>query len=235
MKAFRLLALLVLMPLLVLAQSKEETIRKISTEGTGKMTVAPDWITTYMTVTSKGMDYNKVVQDLKSKASALEKQLVMAGFPKQDLKTSSYTVNKNVVWAEGRSIDSGFVGHQSFNIEFENNRKKVADLVKALGESKVSVNFNFAFGLSPSKKTSVRDQLIKAAVKDAKEKAKVIADASEVKLKSIIKINYGHPEFRGPMQYQRDAMAMEKADQFGGFNLKDIELTDSITIVWEIE
>lgn len=235
MKAFKLFALALLFPIILFAQSEEKALRKISTEGKGKMTIAPDWITTYISVESKSMDYGKVVNDLNAKASTLEKQLVMAGFSKQDLKTSSYTVNKNIIWAEGRSIDSGYVGQQSFTIEFENNPKKVADLVKAFAESKVSVNFNFAFGLSPDKKINVRNQLIQSAVKDASEKAKVIAEASGVKLKNIIKIDYGQPEINNPQPYMRESMAMEKADQFGGFNLKDIELTDSINIVWEIE
>jgi uncharacterized protein YggE len=219
------------------AQDKSTSLPTINAEGTGKMTVAPDWVTTYLTINSKGMDYNKVVQDLNNKASALEKQLIMAGFRKEDLKTTSYTINKNIVWDNNRNIDSGFIAQQSFVLEYPNNNQKIASFVKAISEGKSGASFNFGFGLSEKKNLEVTSELIRKAVTDATQKARILAEANGVKLKRIYRISYGKPEIPQPIPYQMDRAMMksEGANEFTGFNVQDIKLTDSVNITWEIE
>src|SRR5690606_26929067 len=104
----------------------------------------------------------------------------------------------NIVWSNGRSIDSGYAGNQSLLIEFDNDNRKIANLVKALSGGKVDVNFGFAFGLSEKKKETTRQELIRKAVKDAENKATTIATAANVKLSGISKIEYGKMEINRP-------------------------------------
>lgn len=230
---FTLVAILAT-PLLLLAQKPDhERSGTLNTEGTGRISVAPDWITTYLNTSSNGMDYNQVVLALNNKVSKLEKALVMAGFKKDDIKTTSYTVNKNIVWVENRNVDSGYIAQQGFTLEFDNNNQKIASLLKGLSEGKVDASFNFSFGLSTKKEEEVKNELLKKAVQDATSKANVIALASNVKMKKIIRIHYGTPEFQRPMPMT--AMALQKSTDFSGFNAQSLEMSDSVTITWELE
>lgn len=212
---------------------KESTL---ITSGTSTMTVAPDWVTVRMNLDSKSMDYSETVKDLNKQYSMLEKQLVMAGFSKDDIKTTNYTINKNVIWNNGKRIDSGYVGNQTLVLEFENDNKKIIRLVESISGGKVNVNFGFQFGLSDKKKEETRSILITKAVKDAKSKAATIAAASEINLKNIKKIEYGQLNTNHPMpMYEMKAMRADAPDSFGGFNAQEIEMSDSIVITWIIE
>jgi len=227
------LLFLALIPLCLQAQA-QSTPRILETSGNGMMHVSPDWVSTYLSLTSKGMDYSKVIEKLNEKASALEKHLVMAGFSKEQLKTSSYTVNKNTIWRNGKSIDSGFVGQQVLVLEFDNDKQKIARLVKSLGNSKTDVSFNFGFSLSEKKEAAVENEVLRKAVKDATDKANVLSAAAGTHLGTIQKIAYG-TALRPPMPV-RYAMSAEKTSgTFAGFDAKDIEVSESVTITWILE
>lgn len=206
------------------------------TSGTSSMTVPPDWVTVRMNLESKSRDYSETVKDLNKKYSALEKELVMAGFSKDDIKTTNYTINKNIVWNNGKRIDSGYAGNQTLVLEFDNDNKKIIRLVETISGGKVDVSFGFQFGLSDKKKEETRNVLITKAVKDAKAKAETITTASGTNLKNIKKIEYGQLNVNHPMpMYEMKAMRADAPDSFGGFNAQEIEMSDSIVITWIIE
>jgi len=217
----------------ILAQDTGKTAT-ISAQGNSSKKVSPDVVMVYMSISSITIDYNQVVSNLASQYSQLEKELVMAGFKKDDLKTINYTINKHSVWDNGRSKDSGYIGNQSMVIKFENDNRKIANLVNTISKGKVDINFNFSFGLSEAKKEATSQELIKQAVKDANSKANVIASASAVRLKKIMNIHYSTPVMNHPM-YETHAMKMDSSAGFGGFNSNEIEMTDTILITWEIE
>jgi uncharacterized protein YggE len=216
-----------------LAQESDKTA-KLTAQGSASNKVSPDWVSVNMSISSKSMDYNQVVKDLTAKYNQLEKELVMAGFRKDAIKTNNYSINKNTVWENGRSKDSGFVGSQNILVEFENDNRKIANLVNTLSKGKVEVDFNFSFGLSDTKREAASQELIKMAVKAASDKANIIASASSVRLKRIIKIQYGATAGIQPL-YEARAMKMASSESFDGFNAREIEMSELITITWEIE
>lgn len=219
----------------ILAQDSGKTAT-ITTQGNSSQKVSPDWVTVYLTINSKNMAYEEVVKDLNTQYSLLEKELVMAGFKKDALKTNNYAINKHTVWEEGRSKDSGFIGNQSIIVEFENDNRKIVNLVNTLSKGKVEVNFNFSFGLSETKKEAISQELIKKAVKDASTKANAIASVSSIRLKRIFAISYGAAPTHYPQPlYETRALKMDAAESFGGFNAREIEMSESISVTWEIE
>lgn len=203
----------------------------LNTVGKARLSVAPDEVITYLSVSRQDMDYAVAIQKLNEQTSVLEKEIVVAGFKKEDLKTRSFNVRKNTIWRNGRTIDSGYIAIQSFSMEYEFNNAKIARLVKVLSGGKVATDLSFSFGLSDKKQIEVNKELIKLAVKDASEKAQTIADASGVVLGKILRIDYGTP-VSAPVPYKMNASAA--AAEFSGFNAKNLELSDSITITWKI-
>src|SRR5690606_2103327 len=134
--------------------------------------------------------FNKAVQDLNKKATGLEKQLVKAGFKKEDIKTTGYNVHKNYQYKDGQITDTGFVAYQTFVVEFAKDQQRIIKLVNNLSESPVQVSFNFAFTLSDAKDKEVEVELLKRAVDDASLKSKTLASAAGISLKRIVNITY---------------------------------------------
>ena len=89
---------------------------------------------------------------------------------------------------------------------------------------------------------AAKNELLGKAVNDAKEKAKVLADAAEVALKEIQRIDYswGDMDFEvRPMNGMVMDRMMLKTSGAGSFAMDiepdDIEVSDTVTVVWEIE
>ena len=87
---------------------------------------------------------------------------------------------------------------------------------------------------------AAKNELLGRAVKDAKAKAAVLADASDVKLKEIQTIDYSWDELDFEVRPMSDMMLRsEKCMEAGGsydFDIEpdDIEVSDTVTVVWEI-
>lgn len=225
-----------LMTVLTSAYSQTPTITSLKCEGNGEIKVMPDWTIVYIETTSKDLHFNNTVQELNKKASMLEKEIVAAGFDKTDLKTTGYVVNKNINYTNGSPVDSGYMGSQSFTLEFSNDQQKLIKLVKTLSDSKVGITFNFSFSLSQKKQDETEKELIKRAVIDATSKAKILAESAGVTLKRIIDIDYSKQDI-GPRPYMA-AMAkgpQMESTEFSGFNVKDLEMNDKVVVTWEID
>jgi uncharacterized protein len=214
------------------AFSQDKNIPTLQTEGTGELKTSPDWTVVYMEVSAKNMNFNKAVEELNKKYSILEKELNVAGFPKTDIRTQGYTIDKNIIYGQMGAIDSGFIARQNFVLEFSNDQAKIVKLVKAFTDSKTNLTYNFSFTLSEQKRKQTSSELIKKAMTDANEKSKLLSTAAGVTLKRIVNIKYGVNDFNPPpMATFKEARMNE---DFSGFNVKDLELRDSVTITWEI-
>lgn len=212
---------------------QETKTRTLTAVGRGEIKSAPDLVVLNLDISAKNMDFNKAIEELNKKAATLEKQIIAAGFKKEDLKTTSYTVNKNYEYQNGRSIDSGFIANHSYTLEFPNDQSKIVTVVKSISKG-VDVTYNFGFTLSDAKNKELKAELLKRAVKDATDEATVLAAAGGVKLKQINEISYGLSEVV-PFAMANARMAKMSAEgDFGGFEAKDISLSEKVTITWEI-
>lgn len=215
--------------------AQDTSLPTLETSGTGEMKVTPDRTVLYLDLSAQNMNFNNSVQELNRKTSILEKELLSAGFSKTDLKTTGYTVNKNTIYTNRGPVDSGYIARQSFLVEFTLDQAKIVKIVKTLSESKVGAAFNFTFTLSEQKEKEVQTELIKKAVADAKQKAKVLSEAAGVLLKRIVTINYGKND-SGPRPYSTMMKESQSAnDNFSGFTVNELSLKEQVLISWEID
>lgn len=87
---------------------------------------------------------------------------------------------------------------------------------------------------------AVNEELLKSATINAREKARILCEASEVKIGNLISINYDWGELN--IVSQTDYMIDEKcmaatSKKLSGIDIEpdDIDLSDTATFVWEIE
>ncbi|MFN3405027.1 MAG: SIMPL domain-containing protein [Cytophagaceae bacterium] len=215
------------------ASFAQNEISKITTIGISNKKVQPDLAFLYMDFNEYNKDFNKAVLSLTVKNNQLEKAIVAAGFKKEDLKTTGYTVNKTVLYGQGNNPDTVFLARQSYVLEFPNDKQKIVALVKTISAQIKDISFNFSFGLSETKSKEVEAELIKASVADATSKAEIIATAAGIKLKRIYEIKYGNRR-EAPVYKQMMAETAMSDQEFRGFEVKDVEIEKEIVITWEI-
>ena len=230
--------LFIIQSFVVLAQDKKPAAT-ISVKGVSTLKVQADEGILYLSANFIGADINQAMLGLEKKTKELIKQIVASGLQEKDVKTTNFQLNKHTVYRRGSNKDSGYFATQSLQIKFAYSKEKVAKILNTFSDSKADYNMNFNFVLSDTLSKQCTSNLIKLAVKDAKAKANTLANESGVKLKNIKHIEYGvvanHEPY--PMAKSRGMMMADGGGEgaMQGFTPNDIELSDEVVVIWEIE
>ncbi|MBR2748638.1 MAG: SIMPL domain-containing protein, partial [Firmicutes bacterium] len=103
------------------------------------------------------------------------------------------------------------------------------------------LNPEIRLGYTVRDREAAKNQLLSQAVRDAKDKALVLTQAAGVKLKDIVTMDYsiGEADFEArPMRNMMMAKAAVSDEAYGysmDIQPDDIQVTDTVTVVWEIE
>ena len=136
-----------------------------------------------------------------------------------------------------------FVGYRFrhlLKVEFDSDNERLGKILYALGNCELKPEFRISYTVKDPE--AAKNELLGKAVKDAKEKAVVITAAAGVILKDIQSIDYswGEIEFEvSPMNRLMKACApVPSACEDACYDLDiepdDIEVADTVTVVWEI-
>lgn len=68
-------------------------MRTITVRGVGNVSARPDYITISMTIESIRKDYDEAMRDASERISKLQDVAVRSGYAKEDLKTTSFSVD----------------------------------------------------------------------------------------------------------------------------------------------
>lgn len=223
---------LFLFPLLLSAQPP---LRTIDVTGTGTYKTMPDLGILTIEASVVRETFADAVKGLTAKTDQLTAQLQMIGFKKESIITTNFNVMQNTVWENGKNLEKGYIAQQNISVEFPNSNERIATIINSFMNSKNDVRFSFRFILSPERETAVNNELLKRAVADARSRAEVIAASANVKLGAVRSINYRSQSPPGvPRILAYKAMAAEQEPSMG-FNVKELTLTDDVTVVWDIQ
>lgn len=219
-------------------QTGNQTPGMLEVQGTGRMQVQPDQTLVMVNVVSSNTEAGRAVQVVTERVEQLLKKLQDAGFKKEEIKTSQFYLNENNEWRDGRMFRNGYTASQTMEIKFGLDAKRMTSLTTVFAGTQEGVTFQFSFGMTDKLRQQVKEELIRKAIQDAREKASVIARTTNIRLGSIRKIDYGaQPAIPyGPMMEMRSSKAMMNDQaQFPQTEIQYIELTDEIRIVWALE
>lgn len=206
--------------------------------GTGRTRVQPDQTMVFVQVQNTNTEAGRAVQLVTEQVERLLKKLQDAGFKKEEIKTSQFYLNENNEWRDGQMYRNGYTASQTLEVKFPLDQKRMTKLTNAFAETQEGVTFRFSFGLSDKLQQQVKEELIRKALQDARENAAVIARSMNIRLGSIHKIDYGRQQgYPMPMAEMRSAnMVMDKqAAQFPQTEVQDIELSDQVVVIWNLE
>jgi uncharacterized protein YggE len=215
--------------------SAQSNTRSIEVTGTGTYRTMPDLGVLTIEVSVVHDIFTDAVKGLNAKTDQLTAQLMMVGFKKENIVTTDFSVAKNIVWENNSNMEKGYIARQNITVEFPNTKERLAVIINSFMNSRNDFHFSFQFTLSPEREVSVKDELLKRAVADARSRAEVIASAAMVKLGTLRAVRYrseSQPVF--PRTAMMKTMAAESVPS-GGFDVKEMTLSDDVTVLWDIQ
>ncbi|MBR4579381.1 MAG: SIMPL domain-containing protein [Oscillospiraceae bacterium] len=219
-------------------------MRTIRVTGKGQIKVKPDMTRITMTLTGVFKEYGETLRRSSEETEALKDILSAFGFERSDLKTLNFSVDTEYesYRDKNNNYQQRFVGYR-FNhvlkVEFASDNDRLGKILYALANGKARPEFRISYTVKDPE--AAKNRLLGKAVTDAREKAEVLTRAGGVELKDIQSIDYSWGqidfEFRPMMDnlaVGRCAAGMVEKSVALDMEPDDIEVSDTVTVVWEI-
>lgn len=220
-------------------------MRTIRITGKGLIKVHPDM--TRITITLEGLykDYAETLRRSGQDTDKLKGILSAFGFERTDLKTLNFNVDTEYEsYNENGTYKQRFVGYRyrhQLKLEFESDNARLGKILYALANCPLHPEFRLGYTVKDPE--AAKNELLGKAVTDAKEKAGVLTAAAGVTLGDIQSIDYSWGEIDFEVRPMNRTLMGEKCmaspTAAGSYDLDiepdDIEVSDTVTVVWEIE
>lgn len=214
---------------------EQKTIRVM---GTGFVKTVPDTTRLTFEVDSLHDTYEKAYNEAAIGNKNLREALGMLDIPKDSLKTTNFSITKETEWRrkEERRVFVGFKLRQELAIELPLDSVITSKVMSALGKAWPELEVDISFVKKDTHDFKL--QILESAVKDAREKAEVIAATLGHKLGGIISADYSKRSI--DINYHEERLALRDGgfcdkDASIDYTLDDIEAGDTIETVWYLE
>lgn len=214
----------------------ERTIR-ITGIGTAKR--SPDTIQIPMTVNTKARTYEKAVKEASEIVSLLSEAVQRAGFSRNDLKTTGFSVDSEYSSKRDKNdnyvrVFEGYRCSHSLKIEFGFDIEMLSDVMKTISESGTCPELDIRFFVKDAK--AIKAELLETAAIDANVKALALCRASGTQLGKLLSIDYSWSQIDlySNTDFEVGTGIRALCESAPVFVPEDIEAKDSVTFVWEI-
>ena len=218
-------------------------MRTIRVTGKGQIKVRPDMTQITMSLEGLYKDYNETLRLSSQDTETLKDILSGFGFERSDLKTLNFSVDTEYESYKDRdgSYKQRFTGYRyrhMLKVEFDSDNERLGKILYALANGKVRPEFRISYTVKDPEAT--KNTLLGKAVKDARVKASVLTEAAGIGLKDIQSIDYSWGEIDFEYRPMDGGILAERcmAEPTAAYSLDiepdDIEVSDTVTVVWEI-
>ena len=215
-------------------------MRTITVKGIGAVSVKPDLIVLRLSMETAEYEYDEAMKAAAEKIDFLNKALEAAGFEKKSAKTADFRVRAdydrlNDGKGNYTSVFMGYKCRHELKIEFDFDTKRLAKALSEISECIAKPEISIDFTVKDS--SAVSGELLKAAVKNAREKAEILCAASGAKLGDLLSIDYNWGELHlySATDYDVEGKCMMPgaADDMD-IEPEEIKARDTATFAWEI-
>ncbi|MDD4075126.1 MAG: SIMPL domain-containing protein [Eubacteriales bacterium] len=214
--------------------------RFITIKGRGSANAKPDRIHLLLTLKTLDKNYEKMMSDSASKLDILYTSMEQIGIPRKDVKTTNFAINsqyesirdKNNNW---KQVFQGYCCNQNLKIELAFDMVRLGEALNVIAQCTADPELNIRFTVKDAE--GMKNEVLRAAAKDARAKAELLAEASGVKLGQLYHINYswGEIEVYSPTNYEKLAVPCAAAPDAMEIEPEDVSMEDTVTFTWEIE
>jgi uncharacterized protein YggE len=224
-------ALFLLLALWIYPAQAAESERHITVSGVGTVSVTPDAVRLYLSVTSLGDKSSTALSSASKAASGVRTALKSEAIATKDIKSSNLSVYPEYNYTpEKGSVIIGYRATQSFTVIIRKaeNAGKVIESVVNSGNESVSIN-----GIVPfiTKGSDAMQEARAAAVADAKSRASSYARLLGTSLGKVISLyENSAPSYSFPM------LGVAKAEDSSTpvIDLGEEDVSISITVKWAL-
>ncbi len=213
--------------------------RTITVKGVGRVTAKPDYAVVSLKLEAKNRDYEKAMKTAAEQIASVNSSLSKIGFEKEAVKTTDFRVatdyeNYKDPRGNYQNIFRGFTISHQLKLAFDFETKRLAQVLSVVSKCLAHPELKVAFTIRDA--SAVNDALLEAAAANAKQKAAVLCKASGVKLGQLLAIDYnwGELDIYSDTQYRYDPENVMEPCAGPDINPNDINVSDSVTLVWEI-
>ena len=219
--------------------------RTIRVTGKGKLSVKPDTIRLIMTIEGMQEEYDMALAQSAAMTEELKELFSKLDFQREEVKTLSFNVSTEYesYQARDKSWKRRFEGYKfthRMKVEFSADNKRLGKVLYMLGHSSVRPEFHIEYTVVDPEKC--KDALLANAIIDSERKADVLTKAAGVKLGNIVTIDYSWAEIDFVSRPMENLMLAESCMRCNeedaaydiDINPDDIDVTDNVTVVWEI-
>lgn len=218
-------------------------MRTIRITGKGQIKVKPDVTRISIELTCVEKTYDEAIHRSTTDTNQLKDLFAEFDFERSDLKTTYFNIDcEYESYQEEGIYKNKLIGYRyrhTLKLEFDSDNELLGKLLYALTQCDLNPEFHISYTVKNPE--AAKNELLGKAITDAEEKAAVLTDAANVKLGDIQSIDYswGEIEFTSnPMS--RSIMFNEccdvsaKASYDIDIEPDDIEVSDTVTVIWDI-
>jgi uncharacterized protein YggE len=216
--------------------------RIITVKGIGKVSAKPDYVVLSMSLEAQNMNYEKAMEQASTQLEQLRNSLVGTGFEKESVRTTNFNVRTDHDRVKDKngnyqSIFNGYIVSHALKVEFDFNSKRLADALSTVATCLANPQLTIAFTVKDA--TAINEEMLRSATVNAKRKAEILCEASNVKMGQLLSIDYNWGELNiySNTRYDmaEDCMPMMAMSKSIDIEPDDIDVSDTATFVWEIQ
>lgn len=213
--------------------TRTQSDRTLTVKGRGLVSADPDLVVLVFDVGGSDRSYAASIEKLNERVEALRRDLETVNVERTRLKTTDFRVRTDYDYTNGRRVFKGYIASHSLRLELPLDRNLLNGALSQVAQSTSEATVNISFDISD--KESLHRRALRAAVENAHESARVLADAAGVALGEITRIDYGFVEVR----VRSRLTAYEIAEPSAPVPPPDIEpeafdAKENVTVVWTI-
>lgn len=220
--------------------SQIKTGHELVAEGIAKTKIKPDLANFKIIVTKQSTIEKTAIKELNQEIEKLQNVLFKQGFTEKNVKISEYRISKDDY--ENRKE---FSATNTLSVDFILDNKRIEGFYQEIqNENLQDVDIEFETQISENLEKNTRQKLVQNAILDAKNNAENIATALNVKLnnvKQVSKYNLRDIAYSSvkmdEVKFFKPRVASEMMNpktSFDKFEVMEVELEETITIVYEI-
>lgn len=215
--------------------------RTITVKGTGRAIARPDTVVLTMTIDSRAKGYDKAMETASGNIEDITQALAAAAFEKDDIKTTDFNVRteyNRVKDSHGnyRQVFGGYVVTHNLKMEFDLDMLRLSQALSAIAGCRSHPQLTISFVVKDA--SALNEEMLRSATVSARKKAEILCDASGVALGELLSIDYNWGELNvcSDTQYNLAEDCMAAPMMARGIDIvpDDVDVSDTVTFVWEI-
>lgn len=211
-----------------------QTVNTVTISGKGRVFALPDIATVSLGLRTEKKIVSLAHEENIKKINQLHEELKKINIPKEDIATTQYNVNLEYDWNEGKQNLRGYSINQSVSVKIR-DFDKISKVLQIAGDLELNHVGSLNFMVDDINTFQIEARI--DAIKDAKEKAKILAKEADIKLGKIVSINES-TNTPYPQPYYKDYAMGESAGSTGAVAPQiepgNQEVTIQLSITYEV-